>query len=39
MKAQRTVNRLKKAKLIAVERGEYLISEKGARILKKLRET
>ena len=39
MKAQRTVNRLKKAKLIAVERGEYLISEKGARILKKLKET
>jgi hypothetical protein len=37
-KAQRTVNRLKKAKLIAVERGEYLISEKGAKLLKKLKE-
>jgi len=37
-KAQRTVNRLKRAKLIAVERGEYLISEKGAKLLKKLKE-
>ena len=37
-KAQRTVNRLKKAKLIAIERGEYLISEKGSKLLKKLKE-
>jgi hypothetical protein len=38
MKAQRIVTRLKKAKLIAVERGEYLISEKGSKLLKKLKE-
>src|SRR5262249_19301658 len=38
MKAQRTINRLKRAKLIAVERGEYLISEKGSKVLKKLKE-
>jgi hypothetical protein len=37
-KAWRALTRLKKAKLIAVERGEYLISEKGAKLLKKLKE-
>jgi AAA domain len=36
-KAQRTVDRLKKAKLIAQERREYIISDKGAKILSELK--
>lgn len=36
-RAQRTTTRLKKGKFIAQERGEYTISDKGAKILKELK--
>ena len=37
-KVHRALNRLKAAKLVAAERGEYMIADKGAKLLKRLTE-